>query len=44
MYAEFFIHVQQNAAIAFEIMLESSTIKDGLKEKTSSLYCSAFTQ
>ena len=36
-YEEFFIHVQQNAPITFEIMLESSIIKDGLKEKTSSL-------
>ena len=43
-YVEFFIHVQQNAAITFEIMLELSIIKDGLKEKTSSLYCSAFTR
>ena len=32
-YVEFFIHVQQNAAITFEIMLKSSIIKDGLKEK-----------
>ena len=44
MYVEFFIHVQQNAAITFEIILDSSIIKDGLKEKTSSLYCSAFTR
>ena len=41
-YVEFFIHVQQNAVITFEIMLKSSIIKDGLKEKTSSLYCSAW--
>ena len=40
-YVECFIHVQQNAAINFEIMLKSCIIKDGLKEKTSSLYCSA---
>ena len=43
-YVEFFIHVQQNAAIIFEIILESSIVKDGLKEKTSSWYCSAFTR
>ena len=35
---------QQNAAIIFEIILESSIVKDGLKEKTSSWYCSAFTR
>ena len=43
-YVELFIHVQQNAWITFEITLESSIIKDGLKVKTSSLYCSAFTR
>ena len=43
-YVEFFIHAQQNAAITFEIILESSIIKYELKEKTSSLYCSAFTR
>ena len=42
-YVKFFIHVQLNAAVTFEIMLESSIIKDRLTEKTSSLYCSAFT-
>ena len=34
-YVELFIHAQQNAWITFEIMLESSIIKDGLKVKTS---------
>ena len=44
-----FYQVQQNAAITFKIVLESGiSILEfkyvGLKEKTSSLYCSAFTQ
>ena len=43
-YVEFFIHAQQNAAITFEIMLESSIINNGPKEKTNFLYCSAFTR
>ena len=42
-YVEFSIHGQRNAVINFEIVLESIIIKDGLKEKTNSLYCPAFT-
>ena len=36
-YVEFFIHVEQNDVITFEIMLESSIIKDWIKEKTRAL-------
>ena len=36
-YVEFFIHEEQNDVITFEIMLESSIIKDGIKEKTRAL-------